>query len=337
MNENDFENHGFLSFNFVTSLAEALVRDAKNEGINLDPRKPTHDVIIDYLNINRRLLPAVKWQVEVSKEFDCPERYQESFNTIKSILESGGDITPYMGRYITENDFNDLILNDWGIYHFHLGNEFLPNGLIKGTFELLYAYVDKQKQVVCCLQIFDHKSWAKKEALEILYNNWPELIKNFVAPTGMQLTEKISDEKRKLLRDKCVNTAIELDNGVLLWAPGLGYTSSGLSTRVLMSADKIFNSLQLWNIGLDPSQDEPGYHKLLSDNLGKIFGDFETISINLVEIHPLVFIHKQNTNDTWATLEWVIRTDRTGPISTFISLKTDNTCVISYDIEDALP
>ena len=64
------------------------------------------------------------------------------------------------------------------------------------------------------LKVMSHGDWAKKELVEIIHKNWPDLIKQFKL-TGVHVEENMSEEDIKKLREAGAITLFKSDDGAV--------------------------------------------------------------------------------------------------------------------------
>ena len=145
-------------------------------------------------------------------------------------VERGENINPYLSRKLPNLSANDELLNDWGIQHLHLGSSLITKkknrGFIEGTPELLFVYFDEQSAYF--IVIGDHESFGDQELLEILHDNWPEILEKFKAPNIKSvipddLTKKQRYQMRKAGYNLGVNvmrdgTAYVMVGGGIMWS-----------------------------------------------------------------------------------------------------------------------
>lgn len=106
-----------------------------------------------YFNfIKRRILPKSR-EIKISKEFKCPKEYKEGLDILKSKIKKGEDLIPYLSKNILKVNYNDSLLNDWGIYHLHLGKKKKDN-FIERTGPLLFAKFDDENAYF--INIYSH-------------------------------------------------------------------------------------------------------------------------------------------------------------------------------------
>ena len=171
-----------------------------------------------YMNLNRRLIESKPRTILKSKEFICPKGLENNLKDLVNRIIKGEDLTPFLSRKLKKLDFPDATLNEWGIYHLHLGGLKSPKRFSMGRNEILFATFDENHFYF--IQILTHKDWTNKEIINIIHRNWPNLIVRF--KIRMNSFEKTSDINRKLWRNGGINTPIIMDNGTTYFCPGGG-------------------------------------------------------------------------------------------------------------------
>ncbi len=86
------------------------------------------NVIRQYWNMEKRLIQRKPRKVVYSAEFRCPEEYERALAEFEERVKKGGNLHPFMSDKILKSSYNDLLLNDWNIYHFHLTGRFRDDG-----------------------------------------------------------------------------------------------------------------------------------------------------------------------------------------------------------------
>lgn len=91
-----------------------------------------------------------------------------------------------------KEDENDLLLNNWGIYHLHLGvvneNEFSGR-----TGLLLFIKVINNK--VYFLDLKEHGNFSSIDFIKIMHNNWEEEIKLFRVKNFTNIEPKLNEKE----------------------------------------------------------------------------------------------------------------------------------------------
>ena len=208
-----------------------------------------HKLICVYLGVCRRLVSCEPRQIFKSKDFSCAPEYSDALAKIESIIQSGGNVIPYLSRKIRKRDYNDSLLNDWGIHHLHLGTQVRSDGFIERTSSLLYCrFLEESAYFINILQ---HSNWECQKLLTILHENWPEMLSKFRI-NGIA-GDQLSDEEIKELREKNVNYFLTMEDGTTYAPPGGGHMSSGSNARDVVNADYLLH----WA--------EEGQKKLIND------------------------------------------------------------------------
>lgn len=186
-----------------------------------------------YLGVRRRLVSLNPRRVLKSKDFSCGLKYRGALDQIERIIQDGGDLTPYLSRCIKKVDYNDALLNDWGIHHLHLGTTVESDGFMNRTGPLLYCRFEEDS--VYFIAILPHGSWTTQKLLKTVHRNWPESLSQFRA-RGIKGVRR-TDEEIKELRRKNANYCLEVEPGVAHFPPG-GGTVAG---KVTVSGKKNYS------------------------------------------------------------------------------------------------
>jgi len=109
--------------------------------------------------------------------FVCPPLLKPGLALLREKVESGGDLRRNQSKRISNPEYDDLLLDDWGIDHFHLGESIEPNGFVSRTNPVLFARVTPEN--FYALVVLPHGSWSKKALIETIHSNWPDSIKQF--------------------------------------------------------------------------------------------------------------------------------------------------------------
>ena len=174
-----------------------------------------------------------------SKNFSCIPEHRNALAEIEQLILDGGDISPYLSRKITKFNYNDFLLNDWGIHHLHLGTELEQDGFINRTGPLLYCRF--ARDCVYFIDILPHGNWTSQTLITTIHDNWPELLAPFRANGVIGTETRLSDEEIKVLRKKKINYLISMDDGTTYLSPGGGNTSAGTNVFDVMRANHDLN------------------------------------------------------------------------------------------------
>ncbi|MBE9061625.1 hypothetical protein [cf. Phormidesmis sp. LEGE 11477] len=207
---------------FRKDWAEILCEQLKRKGHFINPEIEDLDKLcLKYFNLLKRSIVSKPRVLVTSKEFRFSKHSSGTKNIFKK-AKSGGDLNPYLSKQIKNLDYNDSLLNDWGIHHFHLGKLKRGFGFADRTGSLLFARVTQDYFYV--LNVFDHGSWTKIKLIEIIHKNWPESIDDFKLQ-GLRATQLSSSEEQiSSFRKNGIGYFTQLSDGTIYAPIGGGYS-----------------------------------------------------------------------------------------------------------------
>lgn len=216
-----------------------------------------------YVNLQRkRLHPLCKREVHISKELyvrinnkEFPERICKAINCIKHDLQNGIDVSPRLSkgsRKIGEK-YDDTLLSEFSIYHFHLSNIKEANGKsYERTNELLFVYIpifdNKDAYFLNVVDSHaDNKVFADIGLLQLIKNNWPSLLNRYTfQDIKDSRTMPIStNEQYQNLRKMRVNSLITLEDKTEVMKPGFGIMSNGKSLYINCYVRYVMRQLEM--------------------------------------------------------------------------------------------
>lgn len=223
------------NLNFDSDFDEMLVNELSDYNYSVDPTMDSEKIRMKYFNFKRRLIQPIPRQVLISKEFSCPTELQKGFEIVRSKLEKGENLTPHLSKNLTDLDYNDSLLNDWKIYHLHLGENLEANGsgFIQRTGPVLFVRIDNDKALL--INVLPHGSWTKQQMVKVIHDNWPESIASYLMKDVIGLSHVPTDDDIKTMRKFGVNSAIEIEPGVVYAPIGGGLTTAKTSIEVSMA------------------------------------------------------------------------------------------------------
>ena len=222
-----------IQFNIIGDYAQILRERLRIRGYgecSIDSIKDDYSLVLAYFGALRRMVSMVKRTVFKASGFACPPEYVSALAEIERKIESGENINPYLSRKLPNLGANDELLNDWEIQHLHLGTSLITKrknkGFIEGTPELLFVYFDEQSAYF--IVVGDHDRFGDQELLQILHDNWPEVLGRFKDPNVKSvipddLTSKQRDQMRRAGYNMGVNvmrdgTAYVMVGGGIMWS-----------------------------------------------------------------------------------------------------------------------
>ena len=209
-------------------------------GYELTDGVDDHKAVRMYLGICRRFIPSCPRRVLKSSTSCCPPQNLQALTNIESVVQSGGDLTPYLSTKIKRPLYNDDLLNHWGIHHLHLGVELESDGFVQRTEQILFCRFDNSNAYF--ISIEPHQgAWTRQALVRILHANWPKSLEQFqmraVSPNW------IADTDVRTLRKRNINHTIDIADGTVYGPIGGGSTSAG--TNILDQVQEIWWFRQL--------------------------------------------------------------------------------------------
>ncbi len=209
-------------------------------GLKYKEKLSPEENTIRFLNAyNRRVPPSKPRKVLLSKELLIPPQFQKDYEALVALIQTGGDLKLYLSRHIVRRkrpDWNDGLLNSWGIQHLHLRRE--------GTDHLLFCVITDAD--VYLIQVLPHveEQWVNTQLIQILHDNWPDTIAR--AHHSLMKPEAFSTSKRQSLRGYNANFAVTVADGTVYLPLAGGTTASGDSIEDHYNCRKIFDELKFW-------------------------------------------------------------------------------------------
>ena len=203
--------------------------------VGYDPREATamkdgFDLFRCYSKALRRFISQTPRKVHKASTFPNVERHFDTITTIEELFRKGSDVVPYLSTRIKRLEYNDMLLDDWGIYHLHLGNRICargPNkGFIKRTCLLLYCGVTESD--VYFVDVLPHNNWTTQKLVQTIHDEWPHLLSDYRGP-GPRQARQISDAQIAELRKEHHNYEIIMNDGTAYFLVGGGFLSDGTS------------------------------------------------------------------------------------------------------------
>lgn len=278
-------------------LLSDLVELAENQltllGYAPAPKATLQNTLQRYLNVSRRLPPNIKWSVHRSAELNTKVlnvRIQKGLADLQRNAQRGESLLPRLHDKIVDPDYRDLLLNDWGIHHFHLGTELRSDGFVNRTDEVAFAILEPGEQNLYLLDVETHEvGFAKQELLHIVESNWPHLL-DPVTIQALGVSQAFSNEDISRLRRAGVTVLIETPEGRVLAPLGGGLTMAKTSLRDGMSLDWAKRTLRQLEDALKTRVKHLSDEFLNRCGLGR-----DNIHLRLIEFGPRVVVAEVNT------------------------------------------
>lgn len=201
------------------------------EGYHITETDPDK-VAIQYFNLQKRLISKTPRIIHKATNFNCPPELTRGLSLLESKITSGQDLKPNLSRLVKKLNKRDQLLNDWGIYHLHLGENLQDDGYMERSGPVLFARFDDSNAYF--IDVMDHGSWTEQQMLKVIHDEWPQTISNYRIKDAVGLEQNFSNDDVGKLRNAQVNTFIEIESGIVYMGPGGGFVASGESMEVMM-------------------------------------------------------------------------------------------------------
>lgn len=189
------------------------------------------DVLQSYCSYTYRLIEKRPREIYKATSFACPAEVEIGLKWLEEKILKGESVNPHLNS-ATKKDKLDGLLYDWGIHHLHLGETFSAPGYVKRTGPVLFAIFRKNN--VYFIDIRDHVGWSDKGLLDIVNENWPELL-SIYKMEGVKPETSFDEKEITLLRKSGINTFHELSAGNSYLPMGGGITSAGTSMMAMQT------------------------------------------------------------------------------------------------------
>ena len=237
VNEMDIE----IKINFIKDLRNRIIEDFEISNVYVEHKKLSDwDILYFHQYFVMRCIDIKPRKVHFSKEFEIGKKFKRTIKNIVSGFENGDDMNVYISKSVEKLNSVDPLLNDWGVYHLHLGDSIEEcTAYITRTKELLFARITSEDAYF--IGIYKHGDWCRQEILKILHDNWPESLERYrlYGITG----DNLSDNEIKNIRNFNGNYCLGMDDGTVYTSLGGGFTSSGHNMKIVMEVDVILNML----------------------------------------------------------------------------------------------
>lgn len=214
-----------------SDFAQSCARELRIAGYD-PPLGASSDSIRAYANVRHRRVPIRPRKVHKAA-YSVPSHLTEKEKSFLAAVTEGADLRPYQSTKLERHDFNDGMLNDFGIHHFHLGIDPHPTkvGFKERSDPVLFAIVREEDFYV--LGCFPHRAWHQQSLLDVAYSNWPILFASVVPNDAqMQLSYSPTDADIKKLRKHYINTLTKRPEGTVTFSLGGGLASDNGSAMV---------------------------------------------------------------------------------------------------------
>jgi len=193
------------------------------------------NVLIYFFEAQRKRIAARPRRVDLADDFACPSLHQAGWNSLQEKVRKGEDINPHMSKSHASLMNRDGLLNEWSVYHIHLGegpDRRDPN-YIERTGPVVFALVTAD--TFLAINVYPHGAWNEATIIESLHRNWPGVISRYRlnGVAGKQL----SAADRGRIRRAGGQSAVAVSDGTVYGSIGGPVSSTGTKYDSVAHAD----------------------------------------------------------------------------------------------------
>jgi len=201
-----------------------------------------------FFNMLKRHIEPRPRRVHEAKNLVCPAGLEDAFLAIKEKISLGVDLRPHLSRSLANLDFDDMLLNDWAVYHLHISTNIEDDGFVSRTGPVIFARFEREDAYL--IAIHQHgkgapNAWTNQSMLKTMRDNWPSVVAPYVMRNVLGLDSPLSDDGVRQFRKIGVQTVSEID-GVVLAPMGGGYSTAGLATDVVRQSNRYMTQVRDW-------------------------------------------------------------------------------------------
>lgn len=222
-----------MKIDFLNDLKNIIISNLEFMGFSLPKNKELAHLMLCYKNIGNKHIVHRKRRISFSKEISINEDLK-LFTDVINKVKNGDDINCFLSKRIRCLEYQDKLLNDWGIHHLHYQR--------KRADQLLFVMLSDDHAYF--IDIMPHENykkrpnevtWTNSRLIQIVHSNWPDLL-TFYKINGVD-KDTITDQERRTLRQLNCNSTITTSDGTTYWGIGEGLTSTGHSIKHLREVD----------------------------------------------------------------------------------------------------
>jgi hypothetical protein len=206
-----------LSINCIGDFERQARNELRRVGCKEKVLTKVRDIIDAWCNIQYRVIYPKPRLFTPAPGLLIPSRYESGFRSLQNDVELGNLLTPYLSKSILEPDYSDMLLNDWGLHHFHLNPRLKQQPFVERSKYILVALTTDRN--FYALHIAAHGDWYSPRYLNTVWYNWREELGRFM--TSNQILPLANEtEDFATVRKKHVNQIFPLPGNNAVFPPG---------------------------------------------------------------------------------------------------------------------
>lgn len=223
---------------WAASLEEQVAALGYQIRAGLSPSQVCHQ----YSTLQRRLLSQRPRTVCTAAEFTCPPDLVANLALLQKKIEAGEDLRPHLSRGLANLDTQDMLLNDWGIHHLHLGTKIEADGFVERTGPVLFARFALDATYL--IAVLKHGSWSCQDFVRVVHRNWPDTISAYRLHGVQGLAQQTSDADIAALRKHAINVPVEVEPGVVYLGVGGGYSTTKMNGEIVRACAQTLETIK---------------------------------------------------------------------------------------------
>jgi hypothetical protein len=199
-----------------------------------------------YTNLLKRLVPARPRKVHLAKGLLCPPALRAGLAEVTRKIEAGESVEQHLSTLLERRDYNDGMLNDWGLHHLHLGTRSQRRRhrrFTDRTGPILFVRFLRDRALF--VGVFEHKAtpapFCDIRVLETFWANWPEEMARYelrgIAPSRSAGSGAHTDIDLERSRRGGIQGMVTID-GRVFGPMGGGISTAGSSIEVVTVMDR---------------------------------------------------------------------------------------------------
>jgi hypothetical protein len=276
-----------MKIDFLNDVKNIIINNLEFMGCSLPKNQEFEHLILCYKNIENKHIVPRKRIVSFSKEISCNQHLKQFTNLINKI-ENGDEVNCFLSKKMRHSEYQDKLLNDWGIHHLHYKTE--------RSDQLLFVMFNENHTYF--IDIMPHENykkqpnkvtWANSKLIQIIHSNWPNLLSRHKI-NGVDECN-LTNQQRKSLRDFNSNAPITMSDGTTYCVIGGGLTSTGHCIRHIRDVDSQRQYIEYIQENFKKVYQE----KLINQNVQSVY--LESIEMDQnKEIHATIKVIFPNKN-----------------------------------------
>lgn len=195
------------------------------------------EAMSQFYDVELRFINPKPRKIKKSKDFVCPVGYEAKLQYFENAVTRGENLIPFMTKTMLDVTFQDKMLFDWGIYHFHLSDtdDKRDKRFKARSGQLLIAYKDfHDDDTIYFITVVSHQKinlWTTQDFIRCLADSWPDMMEKYRVQGVVATDFTVTDAEYANLRTVNINPGIDLGDGRVYISPNFGLTAAGTSVR----------------------------------------------------------------------------------------------------------